>query len=179
VQAIATDDSDLRHTPRSNVFLTAVLCRGANSFPVRVRNLSIFGALLEGDSLPSENSAVLLKRGSLCAKGEVAWQSDRHCGVRLDGSIDVAEWVKRAGPAGQQRIDSAIADFRNRCAVAPGLALLSSSSGVDTLGQMSSDLLEICERIAVLPNMSIALAEEVLKIEATALAIKVAAKLVR
>ena len=179
MQAIGTDDSELRDTPRSNVFLTAVLCTGPESFPVRVRNLSIFGALLEGDSLPPENSAVLLKRGSLCAKGEVAWQSDRHCGVRLEGSIDVAEWVKRAGPAGQQRIDSAIADFRNRHPAAPGLALLASSSGVDTLGRMSSELLEVCERIAALPNMSIALAEEVLKIEATALAIKAAAKLVR
>ena len=99
--------------------------------------------------------------------------------MRLEGSIDVAEWVRRAGPAGQQKIDSAIADFRNRHPAPPGPALLASSSGAETLGRMSSELLEICERIAALPNMSIALAEEVLKIEAAALAIKSAAKLVR
>jgi hypothetical protein len=179
VQAIVRDDCELRDTPRSNVFLTAALSIGVQSFPVRVRNLSAFGALLEGDSLPSENSAVLLKRGSLCAKGEVAWQSDRHCGVRLESSIDVAEWVKRAGPARQQSIDSAIAEFRKRGSASPELALLSSSGGVDTLGLMSSELLASCERIAVLPNMSVELAEEVLKIEATALAIKAATKLLR
>ena len=176
VQVIVGDEEDLRDSPRSNVFLTAVLDIGTTSYPVRVRNLSIFGALLEGDALPSDGAKVLLKRGSLRAEGTIAWQSERHCGVRLDGLIRVDEWIRRAGPAGQQQIDSLIAQFRNGTPDPCRLTMLSPAGVQDTLDRIGAELLKICERIAGLSNMSVELAEEVLRIEAAAVSVQAAAK---
>ena len=111
VQAIVNDD-DPRSDPRCGLFLMAVLRAGASVSPVRVHNLSAQGALLEGGCLPGEGAAVRLRRGSLEAAGEVAWARAPLCGVRFDTPIDADEWIGRAGPAWQQRIDAAVAEFR-------------------------------------------------------------------
>ena len=166
------NEADPRSDPRSHVFLMAVLATGATSHPVRVRNLSAQGALLEGGDLPPENATVSLKRGSLTAAGKVAWARGRHCGIRFIGPIAVAEWVDRAGVVGQQRIDAAVAEFRNGGSDGSELAFLSGGANHDSLKQMSADLLQICERIAALPNLSVGLGEELLKIEATAHALR-------
>ena len=172
MQVIAGSESDPRSGPRFNVFLMAMLHANSSACPVRVRNLSPHGALLEGAELPREGAAVQLMRGSLCAAGEVAWQSDRHCGVCFNGTVDVDEWVKRAGPIGQQRIDSVVAEYRDGDIRSSHLALLSDNNDRDILEHVGSDLLRTCERIAALPGLSIELAEELLKIEAAALKIK-------
>ncbi len=172
VQVIAGSESDPRSGPRSNVFLMAMLDVGSSAFPVRVRNLSLHGALLEAAQLPRDGTAVRLMRGSLYAAGEVAWQSDRHCGVRFNRPMDVEEWVKCAGPIGQQRIDSIVAEYRDGGIRSSHLALLSDNDDRDILEHVGSDLLRTCERIAALPDLSIELAEELLKIEAAALKIK-------
>lgn len=172
MNVIAGSESDPRSGPRSNVFLMAMLDVGSGTYPVRVRNLSLHGALLEGAQLPREGTAVRLMRGSLCAAGDVAWQSDRHCGIRFNRSVNVNEWVKRAGPIGQQRIDSLVAEYRDGGIRSSHLALLSDNDEWDILDHAGSDLLRTCERIVALPGLSIELAEELLKIEAAALKIK-------
>src|SRR5262245_55763577 len=98
---MSDDLRDARTDPRANVFLTAILYAGA-PYPVRIRNLSVHGALLEADSLPPEGATVRLQRGSLGALGEVAWQIGKHCGIRFNGRITLDEWVRRAGPKAQQ-----------------------------------------------------------------------------
>ena len=57
--------SDPRTNFRSNVFLVAALKTLEGTVPVRVRNLSATGALLEGDGLPGDAVGVLLERGQL------------------------------------------------------------------------------------------------------------------
>ena len=168
VGLIADGGSDPRLDRRANVFLMAVLCTGPNSCPIRIRNLSAHGALLEGSGIPREGSAIVLKRGSLSATGEVAWQSNRICGVRFHNELEVEEWVKRAGPVGQQRIDSAVAAYRDHDPSVSRLAVLSRDDDRDVRQSVGQELLQICERIAALPNMSTELAEELLKIEAAA-----------
>jgi hypothetical protein len=157
----------------------AVLCTRDTSVPVRVRNLSAHGALLEGVDLPQEDVAIWLRRGSLCASGDVAWGDVRHCGIRFATAINVDEWVRRAGPVGQQRIDATVADYRRRDVSPRHLSLLSSSHGREALDQTSSNLLKICERIAGFPNMTVELAEELLKIEAIAHALRSTSNSVR
>ena len=158
--------ADPRSDPRSHVFLMAVLCSGPVTYPVRVRNLSSKGALLEGASLPEELKTVTLKRGSLAVAGQVAWSKDGHCGLRFSGAINVPDWVDRAGPVGQQRIDATLADFRNGTSSrSTGTASLSGGRSANAL---SDDLLGICERLAAHPDMSIPLAEELIRIEAIA-----------
>lgn len=156
-----------RSDPRSHVFLMAVLCVGPTNYPVRVRNLSARGALLEGDSLPKNKSIFCLKRGSLAAAGEIAWLKSNQCGVRFSESITVADWVDRVGPVEQQRIDATVAAYRS------GLTSRSapiSKSGPDrqTLLELSEILHGVSERLAALPEMSIAIAEELIRLDAAA-----------
>ena len=156
--------NETRTSPRSNVFLTAALAIEGASRPVRIRNLSVNGALLEGDDFPPEGQTALLRRGSLCVHGEVAWHSGKFCGLRFDRDIRVHEWIKRAGPEAQRRIDAAIAHHRSGRAVSldPPPARPGSTRSI------TDELLRICERVASLPNMSIELAEELIRIEALA-----------
>lgn len=175
MQAIA-DGEDPRADQRSHVFLMAVLRAGTMSCPVRVRNISIHGALLEGSGLPSERQMVALRRGSLCVSGQIAWIAGQHCGIRFSKPITLAEWVDRAGPVGQQRIDAAVADFRRSSSAGSAAEYPSIKRNRGELEEFSVGLLQACERIAELPLMSVELAEELLKIEATAHALRDVAK---
>lgn len=172
MQVIADSQSDPRLGPRSDVFLMAILEIGSGACPVRIRNLSLHGGLLEGAQLPPEGAAVRLMRGSLYAAGEVAWQTDRYCGVRFNRPVDVEEWVKCAGHIGQRRIDSIVADYLDGGIRSSHLAQLPDGDDRDILENVGSDLLRTCERIVAHPKLSIELAEELLKIEAAALKIK-------
>ena len=168
MQAMAINTNDPRSDSRSNVFLTATVYAGARSSPVKIRNLSIHGALLEGVNLPGDGSPARLQRGSLVALGEVAWRDDKHCGIRFNHPVNVEEWIKRAGPEGQQRIDAVVADFQHGDRSEGHLAVLPGGDRRNLLESVSAELLGICERIAALPNMSTALAEELLRIDAAA-----------
>lgn len=163
---------DPRGDQRSHVFLMAVLSTGAQSFPVRVRNLSVNGALLEGTKLPDKDATVTLRRGSLATTGNIAWAAGQLCGIHFLGAIHVAEWVDRAGPVGQQRIDAAVAEFRHTSNVRRDPAPSSHEAPREKLAAMSAALLQICERITEMPGMTVKLAEELLKIEATAHALR-------
>lgn len=165
----ADDTPDHRDAARSNVFLTAVIEGPGGPFPVRIRNISVRGALLEASELPAEGSLVELHRAHLCAKGEVAWRDQGQCGVRFADDIVVAEWVKRAGHAGQDRVDHAIASFRRPVSTEPPG---SEPQGVDDLRAMSATLDAICERLARSPDLSVEMAEEVLRLDAIAHALR-------
>lgn len=161
-----TENSNARVDSRSNVFLMASLMGNSMSCPVRIRNLSVNGALLEGGSLPAPGATSDLRRGSLRARGEIAWRRDRFCGIRFASAIDVAEWIRRAGTEAQQSVDAEIARARGH----PDIQARSrpkTGECVD-VSAVSSELLEICERIAALPDMSTELAVEVMKIELAA-----------
>jgi len=168
-------EDDPRSDPRASVFLTAVLCAGAAQTPVRIRNLSTQGALLEGADLPAEGTIVQIKRGSLSAAGDIAWSRDQHCGLRFAAVIEVASWIDRAGPIGQQRIDAAIANYRRKPDRPVSFAVLQTVMPRADLESLSSDILQICERMVGLPDMTIGIAEQILKIEAAARSIEAVA----
>ena len=162
---IRPDES--RTDPRANVFLMAVLSTPGGSHPVRVRNLSSHGALLEADDLPAEGTAAVVRRGSLEVAGEIAWSSDHHCGIRFDRAIRVGEWIERAGPAGQQRIDAAVAEFRKAPSAPSKFVILEGEvPRAGSLGRITAEMMKLTERMAGMPDMSIEIAEELLKIEA-------------
>lgn len=168
---------DPRLDPRSNVFLTAVICSGEERAGVRIRNLSLHGALLEGMPLPVEGSIVEIKRGSLRAQGEIAWSHDGYCGVRFLSTIEVSRWIERAGPIGQQRIDAAIANFRREPTRPASFAILPSDLKPSSdLATLANEILQICDRMASGPGLSIAVAEQILRIEAAAQAIGAGSK---
>ena len=70
-----------RRLRRSNVLLAASIEVSGASFPVKLRNLSTEGALIEGEGLPVEGSEVLFRRNDLSVNSRVAWVHGRHAGV--------------------------------------------------------------------------------------------------
>lgn len=156
--------SDNRSEGRSNVFLTAALETAAGSAPVRIRNLSSVGALVDGTTLPAVGAKVRLLRGQLKAEGEIVWQENVNCGIRFDHAITVIDWVQRPGHSGQQRVDGIVAALRNSDPVPRELQ--QASENEETLAAISKALDQICERLSRTPNMSIEMGEELLRLDA-------------
>ena len=121
------DPAHQRADVRSNMFVTAVLYCDGSSAPVRIRNMSRGGALIECAVIPPEQSPVTLSRGSLGVSAHVIWRRDNRAGIQFDAAIEVAEWLPRGNkPNGQQRVDEMIhacrtagADNRDSVPAAP------------------------------------------------------------
>ena len=154
---------DNRSQGRSNVFLAASLVSGAGQLPVRIRNLSQVGALLDGGSLPPAGSKVRLVRGRLSADGEIAWVARGQAGIRFTAEIDVAAWVARVGHSGQQRVDEVVAAHRRR---EPAAAIQDDDRL--SLAAISEELDAICNRLAASPAIVTELGEELVKLDALA-----------
>ena len=157
-----------RSEGRSNVFLTATLEGGGTSTPVRIRNLSGRGALVDGGAFPPVGTPVKLSRGRLSAAGELAWGGQGQAGLNFDREIDVASWVQRVGHSGQQRVDGVIAALRSG-AVPPE----SQDQGTElSLAEISAALDETCERLAQTQRLSEEFGEELLKLDSIAQALR-------
>jgi hypothetical protein len=155
-------DADNRSQNRSNVFLSASLLIGTASVPVRVRNMSQRGALLEASSLPSAGTKVRLARGELRADGNIAWKRDGQAGIRFASEIDVGSWVQKVGHTGQQRVDNAIAALRRHEAVPDFTAQAPS------LERIGLELQVICDRLTGSPTMTVEFGEELVKLDTIA-----------
>lgn len=99
---------DARAASRSSLYLAAALyCDGASS-PVKIRNISSAGALLEGMPVPDAGSLVQLVRGDLIVHGLIAWADDKRCGIKFSGTVDVQQWRAAPGNSEQQRVDDVV-----------------------------------------------------------------------
>ena len=101
-----------RKARRSNVLMAASLELSGTSLPVKLRNLSADGALVEGDKLPVEGAQILFRKGDLSVPGRVAWAKTRHAGISFAVKLS-PELVLRHIPAPRPRVKP---DFRR-----PGL----------------------------------------------------------
>ena len=162
----AGDAADPRAAARSNVFLTATLAIGRTSLPVRVRNISAGGALLDGPDLPGAGSIVRLRRGSLSTDGKIAWQERDQCGVRFSRNIRAEEWVRRVGHSGQLRVDNIVNLLQGP--QQPNIIPLVLAHFDDSLKAISIDLTEACEQLANLPDLLAAHADDLLRLDAIA-----------
>ncbi|HEX5257250.1 MAG TPA: PilZ domain-containing protein [Sphingomicrobium sp.] len=102
-----------RRSRRSPMLLAATLEVAGGPIPVKLRNLSEEGALVEGDRLPLEGSTTFFQRNELSLKGRVVWVQGRYAGVAFDEPLR-PEQVLRNVPAPKPR---AQLDFKR-----PGLA---------------------------------------------------------
>lgn len=90
-----------RRSNRSNVLLAASVEASGEVTDVKLRNLSAYGALVVGDSLPEPGSEVLFRRKELSVSGRVAWVRDGHCGIAFDQELqpqDVLRHIPRPAP---------------------------------------------------------------------------------
>lgn len=75
------------------MFLVATLYFGGAGSPVRVRNMSTTGALVEGAALPAAGTAIILRRGALEAPATTAWSEAGKAGLAFAGPLEVSEWL--------------------------------------------------------------------------------------
>ena len=76
-----------RRSRRSNVLLAASIEAFGKAIPVKLRNLSTEGALIEGKNLPLEGAAVVFKRNDLAVDSRVVWVHGDQAGVAFNNSI--------------------------------------------------------------------------------------------
>ena len=117
--------------PRKNLMLAASIESAGMRVPVRIRNLSESGAMLDGAALPEAGAAVMLLRADIQVAAIVVWRETGRCGIRFDNiAASVDEWItgKRAasfnGQRGQARVDAIQTAVRAGSALPPepGLA---------------------------------------------------------
>ena len=113
--ARSADPAEAEHRleHRSNLFVIATLYAESDSTPVRIRNMSQAGALVEGAALPCAGSPVRLSRGSLTVSGHVVWLSNGRAGLKFAGSICISDWLPSAqrNPR-QQYVDEVVYQSR-------------------------------------------------------------------
>ena len=98
---------------RSNIFVTATLYASGGSTPVRIRNLSPSGALVEAAALPPSGSAMRLSRGSLSVAGEVVWVAGPKAGLHFVSGVAVNDWLPHGNRGnGQQLVDELVHQAR-------------------------------------------------------------------
>lgn len=104
---------EARIEPRTNMFVMASLSAQGASGPVKVRNLSPTGALVEGGALPMPGEPVSLLRGSLRSDGKVVWCQNGRAGLRFNALVHVSDWLpKGVNQTGQQRTDSIVRQIK-------------------------------------------------------------------
>ena len=109
-----SNNAQNRKTRRSNVLMSASLELSGTALPVKLRNLSAEGALVEGDKLPVEGASLLFRKGDLGVSGTVAWVNGRQAGINFERKLN-PEQLLRHIPAPRPRVAQ---NFRR-----PGLRL--------------------------------------------------------
>jgi hypothetical protein len=122
-----------RAAPRTNLLLAATAEVDGRSLPVRIRNLSETGAMVEGAGLPEAGMPLVLMRGDLQVSATVAWAAGGRRGVRFAGPTPVNEWtggkpkpLDCTGLRDQRRVDAIQAEARADAAM--GSALRASAN---------------------------------------------------
>lgn len=91
--------------------LAASISADTVSAPVRIRNLSEAGAMIDGPALPDTGSTLMLNRLELSVRATVVWNHDGRCGLCLRAPITVDDWiagvrsVANNASLGQLRVD--------------------------------------------------------------------------
>src|SRR5262245_21185641 len=98
-----SSQSQNRKTRRSNVLMSASLELSGTSLPVKLRNLSADGALVEGEKLPVEGASLLFRKGDLSMPGTVAWVKGRQAGVSFAQKLNPDQLLRHV-PAPRARV---------------------------------------------------------------------------
>lgn len=86
--------------------MAALYAPGHSVMPVRVRNLSRTGALIESADVPSPGTPVRLCRATLSATGTIIWVNGGKAGLQFETPIAVGEWL----PQGRRGIAQQLVD---------------------------------------------------------------------
>jgi hypothetical protein len=149
-----------RRAERTHMFVVATLYVGSASAPVRVRNLSPTGALIEAVGLPPAGSAVVLRRGPLESAGVVAWSGAGRAGLSFGSPVFVSEWLPTKGNMRQAEVDriafginqgacpAELAPAKASAGIASVPVALSPAAAIADLGALRTELLLLGEQLA-------------------------------
>lgn len=90
------------------MFIAATMYWDGHRNPVKVRNMSLTGALVESPVVPATGTSILLMRGSFSAGGRVVWADKNRCGLHLLETINVRDWLAPPSNTEQQRVDQIV-----------------------------------------------------------------------
>lgn len=164
----AANTQDPREHVRSNVFLSAVLDCGTVSSPVRVRNISAMGALLETKDSFHEGAPIILRRGDLRASGHIAWSDQGSCGIRFRHPIHIARWIKRVEHAGQRRVDEVVARVRSGQSVTEDSAFGAEPPSLAELEEIAEELTQLSQDLANTSDLAVERGEELVRLDTLA-----------
>ena len=103
------DESSLtqnRRSRRANVLLTATIEIAGEMLPVKLRNLSAEGALVEAKLLPAADSKIIFHRNDLSVRGTVAWVGGNHAGIAFNRKLNPEQALRHIpDPQPKQQID--------------------------------------------------------------------------
>jgi len=106
-RTVTADGFQFNRPPRQGLLKVASLQWNGMSMPVRVRNISTGGALLEGDrALPADAKVQLDLPGCGSLGAEVRWTGGRRMGVQFEKEFD----LRRLAPARERGSASGIAN---------------------------------------------------------------------
>ena len=105
-----------RREQRKSMFVMATLYAVTGSAPVKVRDMSAAGALVEGAVIPAPGSKVRLSRGSLSVTGSIAWCKGARAGLSFDSTVSPDDWLPTGTPAPQQRVDELVQHIKSSIA---------------------------------------------------------------
>lgn len=104
---------------RKNVMLAATAEASGRAYPVRIRNLSSWGAMIDGQAVPAAGTRFRLRRLDMQVIARAIWSEKGRSGVQFESAIDVGYWATgtypgtRATPASQSRVDQIQAAVRS------------------------------------------------------------------
>ncbi len=136
------------------MFLVATLYFGGASSPVRVRNMSATGALIEGASLPETGATAILRRGALEVPATAAWSKAGKGGLAFVGSVDVSDWLPAKDGKRQTQVDQIAFGMKHAVptaapAVVPVIAPVRPTIAVlAELAELQAQLGELGDRLA-------------------------------
>lgn len=100
--------SQNRRSRRSNLLMSASIEISGVSLPVKLRNLSAEGALIEAEKLPVEGAKLLFRKAEISIEGRLAWVEGKRAGVEFVTAL-CPETVLRHVPTPRPRVQL---DFR-------------------------------------------------------------------
>ncbi len=84
-----------RRPHRAPVLLTATLHVGGKAHPVKLRNLSEDGALVESDDFPPEGIDAIFERNALRVRSSVVWVEGHFAGIRFGRPLKSEDVLRR------------------------------------------------------------------------------------
>lgn len=142
---------DGRRDQRSHLFVAATLYSDAGSAPVRIRNMSQSGGLIEASAIPDPGAAVILRRGSLQTAGHIAWKVEGKAGIAFSTRVNVGDWLSRQVRGHQDQVDEIVSSLKSgrpSGSVADGASIASNPSIDAELQALRADLVRLGNGLA-------------------------------